>query len=190
MGILKNSIFIGIILSILGFFLLIQSPQQKKEIEKWKTKYTELLNSKQDTVTKYDTVTSERIVIRNKFIPVKTVDTVYMHNTVSSNWYFEQHKDSLIHADFSIVVFGELRHFDFQYTVFPKTEYITSVVYRDRIEFQPERALYLNGAISSDLSLFNFNLSYHTKKKISFSTGLLLDGESYFWMLGIGYRIF
>lgn len=191
MDILKNFILAGVII-ILLFFLFIKLPEKKKEVSYWQEMYVELLDSKQDTIKIRDTIESERIVLKDRFLPIKSVDTVFITDTVTFNWYFEEYSDSLIQADFAIITHGFLKHFDFQYKIFKDTEYITSVVYRDVIKTieEQKRSMYVNGAISSDLSALSVNLSYHTKKNISFNTGLLLHRNNTFFMFGVGYKIF
>lgn len=174
----------AIILIWLSFYI----PNRNTEYALLKADYDSLLVAKQEKITIIDTVFSEKIVLKKEFIPVHTFDTLYKEKMYIANWYHEQHSDTNLMIDFSILTFGEMKHFDFKYEVYKKTEIINNIVYK-HIEM-PQRSVYLNGAVSSDLSVLSFNLSYHTKKNISFNTGLLLHQNNPYWMIGVGWRIY
>lgn len=187
-----HTVLLAIILSGLGFYLFSIIPNGKRlhnELAELQSDYDSLLLAKQKTIVRYDTIIDT--LIQKEFIPDTTFDTIYMEKEYKANWYHKTMADTNISIDYSILTFGELKHFGLSYELTNKTTEVNNIVYIDRpVEVEvwyPKRTLTLYNSFSSDLSVLQFGLMYTTKKNISFNTSYLRTSDSQYINIGIGY---
>lgn len=196
MDILMNriiqTVLLAIILSGLGFYFLSIIPNGKKihnELTELQSDYDSLLLAKQETIVRYDTIRDT--LVQREYIPDTTFDTIYMEKEYKANWYHETMADTNISIDYSILTFGELKHFGLSYELTNKTTEVNNIVYIDRpVEVEvwyPKRTLTLYNSFSSDLSVLQLGLMYTTKKNISFNTSYLRTSDGQYINIGIGY---
>lgn len=187
-----QTFLLAIILSGLGFYFFSVIPNGKRlhnELTELQSDYDSLLLAKQKTTVRYDTIIDT--LIQKEFIPDTTFDTIYLDKEYKANWYHKTMADTNISIDYSILTFGELKHFDLTYELTNKTTEVNNIVYIDRpVEVKvwyPKRTLTLYNSFSSDLSVLQFGLMYTTKKNISFNTSYLRTSDGQFINIGIGY---
>jgi hypothetical protein len=200
MGILSKVLLVGWAVSLILLFFLFHQPKMSQCIQEKDdavSKYLALLESKTDTI-RVETIVYDTIV-KDKFIPTKTFDTIYQEvgDTVylkaEANWYFDTIRKGDLKIDYAILTFGTLQHLDFKYQYVNTTETIQHIVYRDVIKKEPAHGLYADFSVSpflSDLRHFNLGVTYVSKSKLKFSTGHIWHGEDRFWVVGVGYRLF
>ncbi len=188
-------LFLSIILTLLGFYVFSTLPeinQLRQKNTELADNYDSLYNAKQRIDTIRDSIFNVKYI--RTPIPVKVYDTIWEEKKYEANWYFDSIADENVEIQWEILSFGSVRHFGINYNVFKTTIIKENVVFKDRIVetpiWYPKRHLYLNGEIGSNLSYYGVDMTYHTRKQLSFKLGYRNWAGEGIYVAGVGLKIF
>lgn len=182
--------FVGIIVILIGWFQFFEKPKVVSAYNDLRGLYDSLVVAKTNIDTIYDTIISERIVLKKEFVPVVSYDTVYLDKQYVANWYHETHSDSLVEIDFSILTFGEMKGFDYEYKLFRPTIHKNTITYVDRYVRVPERRVFVHGQFDSRLSMFGMGVTFVNKRDLMLSVGHFSFDQKTFVVFGAGVRVY